>query len=258
MMICRSSNKITYFTFDTMPTTRITHGIFGRLGGVSPHPYESLNMSTSTGDSKQNVDTNIALAYNSLGIPIASLRTVTQVHGARTIATHTKQFRNNINADGLITKTPNTSLFMRFADCAPIMLYDPINHAIALGHAGWRGTLAGLASSIVATMKSTFGSKPDKLLAAIGPCITVNNYEVGQEVADLFHEAFEKTDDIIVYNNNSIRLDLIKANIHSLASSGVQSIETSNLCTSYNNNYFYSHRTEAKPSGRFGAVIYLP
>ena len=170
-MISHSDNKINYFTFNTLPGPNITHAIFGRSGGVSPYPYESLNMSTNTGDSKQNVNTNIALAYSSLNIPLTSLRTATQIHGAHVIATHNKQFHNHIEADGLITQTPNTSLFMRFADCAPIMLYAPTNHAIGLAHAGWRGTLAGIASSIVETMKSTFGSKPHSLLAAIGPCI---------------------------------------------------------------------------------------
>jgi hypothetical protein len=256
-MISHSDNKITYFTFKTIPNTNITHAIFGRSGGVSPYPYESLNMSTSTGDTKQNVSANIALAYSSLNVPLTSLRTVTQVHGARIIATHNEQFHNNIEADGLITQTPNTSLFMRFADCAPIMLYDPIVHAIGLGHAGWRGTLAGLASSIVETMKSTFGSKSHNLLAAIGPCITVDHYKVGQEVANLFHETYNKTDDILLYKNDSVYLDILKANIHSLTLSGVQSIETSDLCTTDNNDYFFSHRAEPNPSGRFGAVIYL-
>lgn len=257
-MISHSDNKITYFTFNTLPGPNITHAIFGRSGGVSPFPYESLNMSTSTGDTKQNVNTNIALAYSSLNIPLTSLRTATQIHGARVIATHNKQFHNHIEADGLITQTPNTSLFMRFADCAPIMLYDPINHAIGLGHAGWRGTLAGIASSIVETMKSTFGSKPHSLIAAIGPCITVDHYEVGQEVADLFLEVYNETDEILLYKNNSVHLDLLKANIHALTLSGVQSIEPSDLCTAYNNDYFFSHRTEPNPSGRFGAVMYLP
>ena len=257
-MISHSDNKIPYFTFNTLSGTNITHAIFGRTGGVSPYPYKSLNMSTSTGDTQKNVSTNIALAYSALNIPLTSLRTVTQIHGAHSISTHNKQFHNHIEADGLITQTPNTSLFMRFADCAPIMLYDPNNHAIGLGHAGWRGTLAGIAYSIVETMKSTFGSKPHDLLAAIGPCITVNYYEVGQEVADLFHEVYNGTDEILIYKNNSVHLDLLKANIHALTLSGVQSIETSDLCTAYNNDYFFSHRTEPNPSGRFGAVMYLP
>jgi len=257
-MISHSENKITYFTFETIPTTSIKHGIFGRSGGVSPYPYDSLNMSTGTGDSKQNVRANIALAYDSLAIPVTSLRTVTQVHGARVIETENKQFHNHIEADGLITQTPNTSLFMRFADCVPIMLYDPTNHAIGLAHAGWRGTLAGVTHSVVRAMNSAFGSKPHKLLAAIGPCITVDHYAVGKEVANLFRENFNATDEILLYKNDLVYLDLIEANKRALTASGVQSIETSNLCTAHNNDYFFSHRTEPSPSGRFGAVIYLP
>ncbi len=256
-MISHTSNKIRYFTFETITNSEIVHAVLGRSGGVSPYPYESLNMSTSTGDTRGNVDTNISRAYNALNIPIETLNTVHQVHGVRTITVDDKYLYNSTKADGLITQTPGTSLFMKFADCAPLMLYDPCTHAIGLGHAGWRGTLAGIASSMIEAMQTQFGCKPDNIQAAIGPCITADNYIVGQDVANPFLDTYADIDDIVSYINGKFYLDLVKANIHSLTISGVQSIETSGLCTVHDNAHFYSHRAEGRYTGRFGALISL-
>jgi len=257
VMISNISNRIRYFTFETITNSDTVHAVFGRSGGVSPYPYASLNVSTGTGDTKSNVNTNISHACNALNISHTTLKTAHQVHAARTITVDSRYIQGLTKADGLITQTKDISLFMKFADCVPLMIYDPHTHTIGLGHAGWKGTLAGVASSVIEAMQVQFGCKPHNLLAAIGPCITADYYVVSDDVANLFLEAYAGIDDIVSYRNDAIHLDLIKANIHSLTMSGVQSIENSGLCTVHNNADFYSHRVEGKRTGRFGALISL-
>ncbi len=256
-MISHNTNNVHYFTFQTLTNSDIVHAIVGRYGGVSPYPYKSLNISTSTGDSKTNVAANVAIAYNALNLSTDTLNTVHQVHGQRTITVGNQPIGTSTKADALITTTKGMSLFMKFADCAPLLIYDPYVNAIGLGHAGWRGTLAGIGRSMVTAMRTQFGCKPQNLIAAIGPCIAVDKYIVGNDVANLFQNAYPDTNDIVLFDNNSIHLDLVKANIHSLTDSGVQSIETSGFCTAKNNTVFFSHRVEGKYSGRFSTIMSL-
>ena len=256
-MISHIVNKIHYFTFQTLTNPDIIHAVLGRSGGVSPYPYKSLNMSTSTGDSKTNVAANVTIVYNALNLSTDTLNTVHQVHGQRTFTVDNQLVGNSTKADALITKTKGMSLLMNFADCAPLLIYDPYVHAIGLGHAGWRGTLAGIARSMINAMRTQFGCKPQNLIAAIGPCITADRYIVDDDVANLFHDAYPDTDDIVLLRNDSIHLDLVKANIHSLTASGIQSIETSGYCTSKHNANFFSHRVEGKHSGRFSTIMSL-
>jgi YfiH family protein len=256
-MISHISNNIRYFTFHTLTNPDIIHAVVGRSGGVSPHPYKSLNISTSTGDSKTNVAANVIIVYNALNLSTDTLNTVHQVHGQHTITVDNQRVGNSTKADALITKTKGMSLFMKFADCAPLLIYDPYVHAIGLGHAGWRGTLAGIGRSMINAMRTQFGCKPHNLIAAIGPCIAADRYIVGEDVANLFQDAYPDTDDIVLSGGDSIHLDLVKANTHSLTDSGVQSIETSGLCTAKNNADFFSHRVEGKHSGRFSTIMSL-
>ena len=270
-MISHSDNKIPYFTFNTLSGTNITHAIFGRTGGVSPYPYKSLNMSTSTGDTQKNVSSNIALAYSALNIPLTSLRTVTQIHGAHSIATHNKQFHNHIEADGLITQTPNTSLFMRFADCAPIMIYDPINHAIGLAHAGWRGTLSRIVEKTVGQLISSHETPPAKILAVLGPCIQACCYEIGKDVFEQFDKKFSQNEDFLyrdqktknnssslcTQNKDKWQLNLPRIVRRQLKDIGLpaQNIFESSHCTQCEEDLFFSFRRDKKCQSRMITII---
>src|SRR5689334_16025623 len=129
------ANGLTYYTFETFPTDVLVHGIFAREGGVSPQPWASLNMSISTGDSLDNTRANRKRAFDSLGLPFESMADVWQIHGIETVrAEEPRGEKEAIKADGLITDRPGVTLFQRFADCVPILLFDTKNKALGIVH----------------------------------------------------------------------------------------------------------------------------
>ena len=244
-------------TFDSFPADRLAHAVVGRTGGVSPPPYHSLNMSTSTGDRISNVRENHRRAFHAVGIAPTAIATVWQVHGTHTIAVNRRPYNPSTKADALITATPGVALFLTFADCVPILIYDPVQHAAGIAHAGWKGTVRGMAQTIVCEMTRNFGCRPTDLLAAIGPSISPESYPVDMEVAEEVRRAFPSQDELLPIHNGAAHFDLWTANAHALSQCGLKSIELSGLCTAAHTEQFYSHRAEAGTTGRFGAVIAL-
>ena len=257
-MLEHISGDIHYFTFNSFPNGSLTHAIFARAGGVSPQPWASLNMSISTGDSAENARANRVRAFEALELPAESMADVWQVHGTETIrADAPRGGHSPIKADGLITDRPGVTLFQRFADCAPILLYDPKRHALGMVHAGWRGTVERAAASPVKAMAEAYGSRPADLIAGIGPSIGPDHYEVGPEVVEAARRAFDHADELLITHNSKIHFDLWAANARVLREAGVEQIEVAGLCTACRNDLFFSHRAEAGKTGRFGAVIAL-
>lgn len=246
-----------YITFEAFPADRLTHAVFGRNGGVSPPPYHSLNMSVSAGDRIENVRENRRRALRAVGLPPAAMATVWQVHGTRTVAVNAQTCDPSTKGDALITATSGVVLFMNFADCVPILLYDPVQHVAGIAHAGWKGTIRRIAQTIVREMERKFGCRPADILAAIGPSISPDRYPVGANVATAVKRAFPDRDDLLPVYNGTSHFDLWAANMNTLLQCGVKSIELSGLCTAGHTDQFYSHRAEAGITGRFGAVIAL-
>ncbi len=239
---------------------RLQHAIFSRQGGVSPAPYDSLNMSVSVPDDNANVYKNRERAFGLYGRQNDTLVHAHLVHG-NAIARVT-QANNGVHVphvDGIITNEVGCGLTMNFADCAPIFLYDPINHAIGLGHAGWKGAIVDLPGAMVRAMQAEFGSQPDKLLAGIGPCISVQHYEVGDEVITAVKRTFPNPHTLLIYKEDAPRphFDLGEANRQNLANAGVRHIELSGICTANRTDLFFSHRAEKGKTGRFGSVFIL-
>lgn len=162
-------------------------------------------------------------------------------------------------ADAIVTNLPDTPLVMRYADCVPLLLYDPVKRAIGLAHAGWRGTVQGMASATVRALQSAFGSRAEDLQALIGPAISRRNYQVGEEVAAQAHAYFGEAAGIVTRypGDGSAYLDLWRANQLDLERQGLSDIEVLDICTFENTDEFYSHRAEHGQTGRFGAVISL-
>jgi hypothetical protein len=147
---------------------------------------------------------------------------------------------------------------MRFADCAPILLYDPARHVAGIAHAGWRGTVSGAAVSALLTMQAAFGSRPADVQAGIGPCIGPDRYQVGAEVVEAVRQVFGQTEGLIRYaTDGSAYLDLWATNRLALERAGVTQIEVAGICTATHTDEFFSHRAEAGRTGRFGAVVAL-
>jgi polyphenol oxidase len=161
---------------------RIGHGFFTRSGGVSRGDFASLNCGYSGGDDPVPVERNRALALQRLGAAPASLCTVRQVHGAAVILARAAEAgRPSRRADALVTDRPGLTLGVLSADCAPVLLADRAGGVIGAAHAGWRGALAGVVEATVQAMVS-LGARPERIRAAVGPCIARASYEVGPDL----------------------------------------------------------------------------
>jgi YfiH family protein len=227
----RSINRIRYYQFELFEKN-LPHGFFTRQGGVSPEPWASLNMGGTVGDNLERVQENRRLALTAVGREQASVYDVWQVHGVEVAITEAPRRVDipHTKADIILTGTPGITLIMRFADCVPIMLHDPIKKVVGLAHAGWMGTVLGAATVAVKAMHDQFGCKPENILAGIGPSIGVDHYDVGQDVVIRVHEAFgNDASALLPASGEKAKFDLQQANRLLLDRSGLKQIETAGI-----------------------------
>lgn len=255
----RQIGPLRAFQFESLESAPIDHAIFTRQGGVSPEPWASLNLGGTVGDDRGRVLANKQRALDAFGRTAESLYEVWQVHSADVVLA--KEPRGNgelVKADALISASPHVTLLMRFGDCVPILIADPVRGAIGLVHAGWLGTVRQTAASAVRAMTSAFGSRPHELLAGIGPSIGPDHYPVGEEVVGQVRAVFgDAADDLLRSSNGRVHFDLWGANRKLLHKAGVAAIETAGICTACHLEDWYSHRGERGRTGRFGAVLAL-
>jgi len=186
-----------------------------------------------------------------LGLDPASITAIEAVHGAN-VARVDSARKLVPEVDGLVTDRPGIALFATYADCYPLIAYDPVHHAVGLAHAGWRGTASGIAERLLLALKDNFDSDPESLLVGIGPGICGACYEVGPEFADRFPEAVIKWAE-----GDRLNLDLAEANRLQFLAAGVDArhIEIDGSCTLESEDLF-SHRRQ--PDGtRFAALVAL-
>jgi polyphenol oxidase len=256
----RQSGPVHYFTFDLLDREGLSHGIFTRQGGVSPHPWDALNVGGTVGDAPSQVAENRRRSFAALDRDPESLYDVWLVHSAEVVCADAPRLPHTQHekADAILTNRQEVTLFMRFADCVPIFLYDPGRKVVGLVHAGWQGTVKGTVRSAVEKMAARYGTKPDEILAGIGPSIAAHHYPVGPEVADQVKQSFRKdAAGFLIEENGLVKFDLWAANQHLLQSVGVREIEIAGICTACNLDQWYSHRGENGRTGRFGALIAL-
>lgn len=164
----------------------IRHGFFGRRGGVSRAPYDSLNCGFGSHDDPEHVALNRARAVDRLGCPANALVTACQVHSDRVaIVDQPWPDEARPQVDALVTRTPGIVLGILTADCAPVLFADAEAGVIGAAHAGWRGAKDGILEAAVAAMTAQ-GARAENIRAAVGPCIQQRSYEVGAD----FHAAF--------------------------------------------------------------------
>lgn len=251
---------LVYYQFEMWAQAPLKHGIFTRHGGVSPAPWQGLNLGGTVGDAPAAVQENNRRMLHSLSLQDSAVCTVWQVHGVDTvIANSPAPSRKWLNrADAMVTAQRGTTLSMRFADCVPILLYDPHAEVVGMVHAGWRGTLEGAQLSAVQTMVEAFGCLPANIQAGIGPSIGPDCYQVGEEVVAAAQELFPSLEGIIRRaEDGSAYLNLWEANRRLLQQAGLEQIEVAAICTATNTAEFFSHRAEQGKTGRFGALIAL-
>ena len=253
-------DSIRYFTFESLQEKGVVHAIFTRRGGVSPSPWESLNMGATVGDELSRVQENRRRALELLDRTTTSVYDVWQVHSAKVaIARHPESaLVTHQEADAILTDQPGITLMMRFADCVPIFLYDPIRRVVGIVHAGWLGTVRRTVGLAVGAMQEHFLSKRDNVTAAIGPSIGAHHYPVGIEVVEKVQEAFgEDAPSLLRVQDSEVQFDLWAANRLILEQSGIHQIEIAGLCTACQLDDWFSHRGEHGKTGRFGAIIAL-
>ena len=217
-------------------------------------------MATSVGDDRLRVIENRNRILGSLQLPDAGFYDVWQVHGTQVVeADHPRPLGvPHTKADSIITAKPNVAILMLFADCVPILIYDPIRRVIGMAHAGWKGTVDRIVSVTISTMHATHGSRPADLLVGIGPSICVNHYQVGTDVIERVTRMFGNSSGLLSQHvDGKANLDLWHANQQTLIDCGVlpEHIQIAALCTAEHPQDWYSHRGEKGKTGRFGAVI---
>jgi len=251
---------IRYFVFENL-REHVSHAIFTREGGVSPSTPGTLSFGRNAGENPDHMRENIRRATEVLFGVDRDVCDVRQVHGCDVVAvSNVTQHDPRTKADGMISAATKTPLMMRFADCVPILFYDPEHHAVGMAHAGWRGTLGRVAQAVVSEMVGHYGTRPAALLAGIGPSIGPEKYYVGPEVVNQVQSTFpEHANDFLIWDDEGVRLDLWATNAHVLREAGlrVDHIEVAGVCTASHTDDWFSHRAESGHTGRFAALISL-
>nr|MBC7244780.1 peptidoglycan editing factor PgeF [Chloroflexota bacterium] len=259
-MIRRIANSIVFYQFASLTHyEELLHAVFTRIGGTSQGSFQSLNVGHFIGDDDTAVQSNHERIFQTLGIKADTVVTARQVHGEHVAVVGAAQWGTIMPAtDSLVSAERGTALLLRFADCVPLMLYDPSRHAIGLVHVGWRGLFADVVLNTVAALRQAFACNPCHLVAGIGPAIGPCCYEVGPEVVAQVEQAFGAGSDLLLPQpNGTVHFDLPGAVRRQLQDLGVTQIEDSGLCTSCHTAEFFSHRAEHGRTGRFAAMLAL-
>lgn len=262
-MLRVADNGLVYYQFESLArfsdVGEMRHGVFSRLGGVSIPPFATLNTGHTVGDEPDAVVENHRRICHALDVAVASIASGHQVHGV-SVALIGPKDRGLVRptADVMLTDQPDIPLMQRFADCVPLVLYDLGRRALGLVHAGWRGTVQGVALQAVRAMIQAFGSRPADIVAGVGPSIGLCCYEIGPRVAAQVRAGFQEGDRwLLAQANGAIHLDLWAANCQQLETAGVGQVEVAKLCTACHIEEFFSHRAEKGRTGRFGVMAVL-
>lgn len=268
-VLCQNAaDSIEYLTFPALVKTGMVGHLFTtRLGGVSTGDCASMNLSFTRGDDAEAVLENYRRICKVLAVSpediVASVQTHTTNIRHVTAADKGKGVvrpQDYQEIDGLITDEPGVVLACFFADCVPLYFVDPVRHAIGLAHSGWRGTVDGMGACMLRKMQETFGSRPSDCIAAIGPSICRDCYEVSEDVASQFAAHFDGTDVVTPGREpGKYQLDLWLANKLVLMGAGVpeEQISVTDICTCHNPDYLFSHRASHGRRGNLAAFLYI-
>ena len=199
---------------------------------------------------------NKKLIADYLGIESQNLVFPTQTHSTN-IAVASISQKNYPETDGLILTRPDLAIFLNFADCTPVILYDEKQNIGAVSHAGWRGTAGKIAGMTVEKMKNEFNSNPSDVVALIGPAIGFCCYDVGEEVFEKLSASVSDFSGLYEIREGKIFVDLKNINKRQLEEAGVGRIDVCSYCTVHNNDLFYSYRNENGTTLRHSAVLKL-
>lgn len=263
----RQQGELEYLIFPKLEETGVVEHLFTtRTGGVSSGIYSTMNLSFSRGDDPECVRENYRRIGEVLGTDPEHMVASKQTHTTNIRLATEADLGNGItgpsaydDVDGLATDIPGIALVTFYADCVPLYFVDPVKKAIGLAHSGWRGTVAGMGACMVQFMREHFHSDPKDLIAAIGPSICVDCYEVSEEVAEQFREGFPE--DVLQSGkaDGKYQLDLWKANESILLKAGIlpEHLTVTDVCTCHNPEYLFSHRASHGQRGNLAAFLML-
>lgn len=277
ILTLNNKNGVLFFTFPILEKTGLVkHAFSTRIGGVSRGDFASMNFSFTRGDERAAVLENYKRMADAIGVErermvltyqthTANIRRVTEADAGKGVMRE----RDYKDVDGLITDAPDLTLVTFFADCVPLYFVDPVHRAIGLSHSGWRGTVKRMGCVTLEAMNREFGTRPEDVIACIGPSICRDCYEVGEEVIDEFRKVFRKDDRTEIFkgqkldaggkNTGKYQLDLWKANEILLREAGVKKerLSVTNICTCCNPELLYSHRGLGERRGNLCAFLSL-
>lgn len=266
--IINEKNGVVYLTFPKLAAAGVRHGFSTRMGGVSKGYLGTMNLSFTRGDREENVRENFRRIADAIGFREEQLVFSAQVHETKirkvTAANRgegiTKETAPGI--DGLATDEVDVPLYTSYADCVPLLFYDPQKKVVAMAHSGWRGTAARIGAKMVHFMEKEYGSRAENIIAAVGPSICRKCYEVSEDVAQAFREAFRPEQFPLLFDEKGqgkYQLDLWEANRIILTEAGIlpEHLDVTDLCTCCNHDKLFSHRASHGKRGNMGCFMCL-
>ncbi len=257
----RERNGIPFYVcraLERIPNLR--HGFSTRIGGIST-PSDCLNLGCAAWDAPVCVEENRRRFLSAIGAEGSRLATLSQVHSDRVyiVASNCGQWNRSTKGDALATSLAGTAVAVQVADCFPILIADTQTHAVAAIHAGWRGALSRILSKTVSALQAAFGCDPASLLVAIGPGIRSCCYEVGQEVVDLYRQAYPGVGLASAHASQPGKylMDLLTALNVQVCESGIDPARVFDLglCTCCGAHEFFSYRRDGSRSDRMMGTI---
>lgn len=223
----------------------VRHGFFGRAGGVSTGIFSSLNVGLGSCDDAANVSENRQRCREALGAD--HLLTLYQVHSAESVIVTEPWSGQGPRADGMATRMKGAALGVLAADCMPFLFVDTEAEVIAAAHAGWRGALAGVLEASVNAMLS-LGARPDRIAAAVGPCLRQPNFEVGLDVLSAFAAKHPEAEQFFApgVSAEKRQLDLTGFGRWRLAAAGVERFDDIGVCTLEKKRDYFSYRASRR------------
>ena len=262
--------EVLFLTYPILDQTGIVkHGFSTRIGGVSEGYLGSMNLSFTRGDKEEAVRENYMRMAKALRVDADSFVFSQQTHTTNVRAVSFQDKGRGLltpltyqDVDGLITNVPGLTLTTFYADCVPLYFVDPVHKAIGLSHSGWRGTVGRMGAVTLQRMQEEYGTDPANVIAAIGPSICQDCYEVSEDVIQEFQNTFEpKFHKQLFYRkeNGKYQLNLWAANEIVLTEAGVprEQIAITNVCTCCNGDKLFSHRASQGRRGNLAAFLAL-
>jgi len=239
----------------------VNHGFFTRLDGLSKKPFKTLNCSISSGDNKNIVLKNRSIAMRNLNLNNKKLILINQTHSSKVVRINKQNLNKKLEADGMITSLNNIVLGVLTADCAPIFIYDNTNNYVCNLHSGWKGSLNNISKKAV-NLFDKYNIKRENLIAIIGPCLGIKNYEVDKNFEKKFINKNPSYSQFFKYKNKSKSYFNLRGLInYQLTELRINKIYNINRDTYSNKNLFFSHRRSShkgkKTTGRLINLISL-